>query len=423
MLEKLRLDLDTCIAKIRQSLAVSSRNSLLQGTLAKSPISGLADIIIDYAVRMNASDIHLEPQEEYLRIRFRIDGVLLFIYKIPPAVQNQLISYLKLTAGMDISEKRLPQDGSILYAKKHLDIRISVIPVLFGEKMVMRLLIGGSRILSLTQMGFSEYNLRMFKNLIKLSSGIVTITGPVNSGKSTLLYSVLSYLNRENVNIVTIEDPIEMKITGINQMQVNLKAGMDFAKGLRAVLRQDPDIVMIGEIRDEYSAAEAVRAALTGHLVFTTLHTASAVGAIARLLDMKIAPAMLSIALAGSTAQRLVRRICPNCKEAYMPLENSLEAFLLGDRFYPGIKLFRGTGCVFCNSSGYSGRSAVHEILKIDDTMRMFIAKGEGDLKLRRFLRLKGMKTLLDDCREKVLNGTTTAQEVWRVLNGVYKFK
>ncbi len=423
MLEKLRLDLDTCIAKIRQSLAVSSRNSLLQGTLAKSPISGLADIIIDYAVRMNASDIHLEPQEEYLRIRFRIDGVLLFIYKIPPAVQNQLISYLKLTAGMDISEKRLPQDGSILYAKKHLDIRISVIPVLFGEKMVMRLLIGGSRILSLTQMGFSEYNLRMFKSLIKLSSGIVTITGPVNSGKSTLLYSVLSYLNRENVNIVTIEDPIEMKITGINQMQVNLKAGMDFAKGLRAVLRQDPDIVMIGEIRDEYSAAEAVRAALTGHLVFTTLHTASAVGAIARLLDMKIAPAMLSIALAGSTAQRLVRRICPNCKEAYMPLENSLEAFLLGDKFYPGIKLFRGTGCVFCNSSGYSGRSAVHEILKIDDTMRMFIAKGEGDLKLRRFLRLKGMKTLLDDCREKVLNGTTTAQEVWRVLNGVYKFK
>lgn len=423
MLEKLRLDLDTCIAKIRQSLAVSSRNSLLQGTLAKSPISGLADIIIDYAVRMNASDIHLEPQEEYLRIRFRIDGVLLFIYKIPPAVQNQLISYLKLTAGMDISEKRLPQDGSILYAKKHLDIRISVIPVLFGEKMVMRLLIGGSRILSLTQMGFSEYNLRMFKSLIKLSSGIVTITGPVNSGKSTLLYSILSYLNRENVNIVTIEDPIEMKITGINQMQVNLKAGMDFAKGLRAVLRQDPDIVMIGEIRDEYSAAEAVRAALTGHLVFTTLHTASAVGAIARLLDMKIAPAMLSIALAGSTAQRLVRRICPNCKEAYMPLENSLEAFLLGDKFYPGIKLFRGTGCVFCNSSGYSGRSAVHEILKIDDTMRMFIAKGEGDLKLRRFLRLKGMKTLLDDCREKVLNGTTTAQEVWRVLNGVYKFK
>lgn len=245
MLEKLRLDLDTCIAKIRQSLAVSSRNSLLQGTLAKSPISGLADIIIDYAVRMNASDIHLEPQEEYLRIRFRIDGVLLFIYKIPPAVQNQLISYLKLTAGMDISEKRLPQDGSILYAKKHLDIRISVIPVLFGEKMVMRLLIGGSKILSLTQMGFSEYNLRMFKSLIKLSSGIVTITGPVNSGKSTLLYSVLSYLNRENVNIVTIEDPIEMKITGINQMQVNLKAGMDFAKGLRAVLRQDPDIVMI----------------------------------------------------------------------------------------------------------------------------------------------------------------------------------
>ena len=423
MLEKLRLDLDTCIAKIRQTLAVSSRNSLLQGTLAKSPISSLADIIIDYAAFMNASDIHLEPQEDGLRIRFRIDGVLLFVYEIPPAVQNQLILYLKLTAGMDISEKRIPQDGSILYAQKHLDIRVSVIPVLFGEKMVMRLLISDSKILSLTQMGFSEYNLKLFKSLIKSSSGIITITGPVNSGKSTLLYSVLSYLNRESVNIVTIEDPIEMKIAGINQMQVNLKAGMDFAKGLRAVLRQDPDIVMIGEIRDEYSAGEAVRAALTGHLVFTTLHTASAVGAVARLLDMKVAPAMLSIALAGSTAQRLVRRICPKCREVYIPQENSLEAFLLGDKFYSGMKLLRGTGCAFCNNSGYAGRSAVHEIMKVDDTVRMLIAKGEGDLKLKRFLRLNGMKTLLDDCREKVLDGTTTAQEVWRVLNGVYKFK
>ena len=202
--------------------------------------------------------------------------------------------------------------------------------MLFGEKMVMRLLISDSKILSLTQMGFSEYNLKLFKSLIKSSSGIITITGPVNSGKSTLLYSVLSYLNRESVNIVTIEDPIEMKIAGINQMQVNLKAGMDFAKGLRAVLRQDPDIVMIGEIRDEYSAGEAVRAALTGHLVFTTLHTASAVGAVARLLDMKVAPAMLSIALAGSTAQRLVRRICPKCREVYIPQEKFAGSFFAG---------------------------------------------------------------------------------------------
>lgn len=423
LLEKLRLNLDTSIAKIKQNMAISSRNNLLQGTLAKSPISNLVDLIIDYAMRMNASDIHLEPQENCLRIRFRIDGVLLFIHNVPLILQNQLISYLKLTAGMDISEKRIPQDGNILYTQKHLDIRVSVIPTLFGEKMVMRLLISDSKILSLTQMGFSEHNFKLFKSLIKSSSGIITITGPVNSGKSTLLYSVLNYLNSESVNIVTIEDPIEMKIAGINQMQVNLKAGMDFTKGLRAVLRQDPDIVMIGEIRDEYSAQEAMRTALTGHLVFTTLHTANAVGAVARLLDMKIPPSMLSIALSGSTAQRLVRRICPKCKESYIPQENSLEAFLLGDKFYSGIKLFRGVGCAFCNNSGYAGRSAVHEIMKVDDTIRTFIAKGEVNLKLKRFLHLKGMKTLLDDCREKVLNGTTTAQEVWRVINGVYKFK
>lgn len=423
MLEELQHDLDEHIAEIKHNLQINSRNSFFQGTLSKSPISRFADLIIDYAAAMNASDIHFEPQEKWLQIRFRIDGVLIFIHKIPQQIQLQLISYLKLASGMDISEKRLPQDGSILYAKKHLDIRVSVIPVLFGEKMVMRLLDNDSKILSLMQMGFSGQNLHLFKNLIKSASGIITITGPVNSGKSTLLYSVLNYLNTENVNIVTIEDSIEMKITGINQMQVNLKAGMDFAKGLRAVLRQDPDIVMIGEIRDEYSAGEAVRAALTGHLVFTTLHTANAMGAVARLIDMKVSPSMLSIALAGSTAQRLVRKICPRCKESYQPAENSLEALLLGDRFHAGIKLFKGTGCKYCNNSGYAGRTAVHEIMTVDDDIRMLIAKGEVNLKLKRFLYLSKMKTMLDDCREKVIAGITTAQEVWRVLNGVYKFK
>lgn len=345
------------------------------------------------------------------------------MYKVPQQIQIQLISYLKLMAGMDISEKRLPQDGSILYTKKHLDIRVSVIPVLFGEKIVMRLLSSDSKILSLSQMGFSVDNLHLFKRLIKSFSGIITITGPVNSGKSTLLYSVLNYLNTQNVNIVTIEDPIEMKINGINQMQVNLKAGMDFAKGLRAILRQDPDIVMIGEIRDEASAKEAVRAALTGHLVFTTLHTSSALGAVARLVDMNIKPSMLSITLAGSVAQRLVRKICPKCKEVYQPEENSLEALLLGKKFHAGMKLFKGRGCSFCNNSGYTGRIAVHEIMVLDDNIRMLIAKGEIDLKLKRFLYLNGMKTLRDDCCEKVLSGITTAQEVWRVLNGVYKFR
>ena len=423
LLENLQNDLDESIAKIKENLQINTRNSFLQGSLSKSPINKLADLIIDYAVKMCASDIHFEPQQDYLQIRFRIDGVLLLVYKVPQQIQIQLISYLKLMAGMDISEKRLPQDGSILYTKKRLDIRVSVIPVLFGEKIVMRLLSSDSKILSLSQMGFSVDNLHLFKRLIKSSSGIITITGPVNSGKSTLLYSVLNYLNTQNVNIVTIEDPIEMKINGINQMQVNLKAGMDFAKGLRAILRQDPDIVMIGEIRDEASAKEAVRAALTGHLVFTTLHTSNALGAVARLVDMNVKPSMLSIALAGSVAQRLVRKICPKCKEVYQPEENSLEALLLGKKFHAGMKLFKGRGCSFCNNSGYTGRIAVHEIMVLDDNIRMLIAKGEIDLKLKRFLYLNGMKTLRDDCCEKVLSGITTAQEVWRVLNGVYKFR
>lgn len=427
MLDKLRITLDALVVKITRSMEMSIRNNFLQGQYNKSSVEKLAETLLNFAEVMGASDIHIEPQDICMRVRFRIDGKLLIVYKFSQEIGGYLTSYLKLAAGLDIAEKRIPQDGSILINDKikeqNLDVRVSTIPILFGEKVVLRLLGNKNEIIPLGNMNFSVDNLILFKKLIKSSSGIIAITGPVNSGKSTLLYSILKYLNKEELNIVTIEDPIELKIDGINQIQVNLKAGMDFATGLRAVLRQDPDIVMLGEIRDTITAKEAVRAALTGHLVLTTLHTTNALGVPARLIDMGVNPSMLSIAMLASTAQRLVRTICPKCKELYIPNSNSLESLLLGDKFYSGIKLYRGSGCKFCNYSGYSGRIAIQEIMTIDDNIKSLIAKKDVDIKLKRLVQLNGMKNMLDDGIEKILQGKTTAQEVWCTLNGVYKFK
>ncbi len=419
LLEELQMVLKPQILKIEKNIELSGRNSILQGYYNKSPVAQLVEILVDYAEKLSASDIHFEPQENYMQIRFRVDGLLLLIYELSAKLSSYLISYLKLMAGLDIAEKRLPQDGSILYGNNKIDIRISVIPVLFGEKAVLRLLGRAGNFLGMEQMGFTQENLSKFKSLLHCAGGIITITGPVNSGKSTLLYAALDYLNKREVNIVTIEDPIEMKIEGINQMQINLKAGMSFAVGLKAVLRQDPDIVMVGEIRDEIVAKEAVRAALTGHLILTTLHTANALGVPARLINMGVNPAMLSITLLAGTAQRLVRKICPRCKEVYEVQNNSLEAIFLGKNFHSGMKLYRGTGCEFCHHSGYAGRIALHEIMTVDDEIRAMLAKGETDLKLQRMLRLKGMKFLYDDGITKVMSGITTVQEVWRVLHGI----
>ncbi len=419
LLEELRLALKPQILKIEKNIELSGRNSILQGYYNKSPVARLIEILLDYAEKLSASDIHFEPQEAYMQIRFRVDGVLLLVYKLPVKLSSYLVSYVKLMAGLDIAEKRLPQDGSILYGNDKVDIRISIIPVLFGEKAVLRLLGKTDKFMGMEQMGFTQKNLSDFKSLLRCAGGIITITGPVNSGKSTLLYAALDYLNKPEVNIVTIEDPIEMKMEGINQMQVNLKAGMNFALGLKAVLRQDPDIVMIGEIRDEIVAKEAVRAALTGHLILTTLHTSNALGVPARLINMGINPAMLGITLLAGTAQRLVRKICPKCKELYEVQDNSLEAIFLGKIFHTGMKLYRGKGCEFCHHSGYAGRIALHEIMVVDDEVRAMIAQGETDLKLKRIMCLKGMKFLRDDGIAKIFSGMTTVQEVWRVLHGV----
>lgn len=414
-------DLEQLSLKIMRNLQLQGKHNILQGYRNKSPVADFIDYLLENAYKLQASDIHLEPQEKYLQIRYRIDGKLILIYKASNKISNFLISYLKLISNLDIAEKRLPQDGKFIFPAQNIDIRISTIPVLFGEKVVLRLLGNKENLLNLNQMGFSKMNLKYFKDMISASSGLIVITGPVNSGKSTLLYASLNYLNRLDTNIITIEDPVELNLEGINQMQINQKAGMDFAVALRASLRQDPDIVMIGEIRDEMVAKQAITTALTGHLVLTTLHTKNALGVPARLIDLGVSPVMLSIALLGMTSQRLVRKICPKCKISYKPSENSLEALLLGKDFYLGMDLYKGEGCKYCNYTGFLGQIALQEILRPTEKMRYLISRDDVDVNLKREARLTDFKSLLDDGKMKVLQGITTAQEVWKTLNGVYQ--
>lgn len=414
-------DLEQLSLKIMRNLQLQGKHNILQGYRNKSPVADFIDCLLENAYKLQASDIHLEPQEKYLQIRYRIDGKLILIYKASNKISNFLISYLKLISNLDIAEKRLPQDGKFIFSAQNIDIRISTIPVLFGEKVVLRLLGNKENLLNLNQMGFSKMNLKYFKDMISASSGLIVITGPVNSGKSTLLYASLNYLNRLDTNIITIEDPVELNLDGINQMQVNQKAGMDYAVALKASLRQDPDIVMIGEIRDEMVAKQAITTALTGHLVLTTLHTKNALGVPARLIDLGVSPVMLSIALLGMTSQRLVRKICPKCKTSYKPNENSLEAFFLEKNFYLGMDLYKGKGCKYCNYTGFLGQIALQEILRPTEKMRYLISRDDVDVNLKREARLTDFKSLLDDGKMKVLQGITTVQEVWKTLNGVYQ--
>ena len=422
LLAQIKKDLDDISINILHKLKM--QHKVIDGYYIKSPISELVNCIINYAYTMQASDIHLEPQEKYLQIRFRLDGKMILIYQLDNKISNYLVSYLKLIANLDIAEKRIPQDGKINFSSKdvtNLDIRISTIPIIFGEKIVLRLLGNIQTLLSLDNMEFSYINLNNFKEMIHLSSGLIVITGPVNSGKSTLLYAILNYLNHTDMNIVTIEDPIELDIQGINQMQVNFKAGLDWSLALKAILRQDPDIVMIGEIRDDIVAKQAITTALTGHLVLTTLHTTNALGVPARLIDMGVSPMMLSIALTGMTAQRLVRKICPYCKVKYKPQMNSLESLFLGKDFYVGMDLYKGSGCEKCNYTGFKGQVAIQEVFQVTDKIRHLISKSDVDLNLKRMAQMEGFKNLLDDGKSKVLQGITTVQEVWQVINGVYK--
>jgi type IV pilus assembly protein PilB len=381
----------------------------------ESPIIKLVNQIIQQAIQQKASDIHFDPHETKLVVRYRIDGLLKTVRNLPKHMQNMLISRIKIMANLNITENRLPQDGRIkLNLNMHpVDLRVSTLPAIFGEKIVLRILDLGNTLNHLDNLGFNKLNLKRFLNLIKQPNGIILITGPTGSGKSSTLYAALNRMNNEEVNILTVEDPVEYQLDGVNQLQVNPSVGLTFASGLRSILRQDPDVVMVGEIRDTETAEIAVRASLTGHLVLSTLHTNDSIGTIARLTDMGIEPFLVAASLSGVVAQRLIRKVCRDCKQTFMVTEREKEIFMKR-----GIKIeavSRGKGCGNCNMTGYKGRIAIHEILVIDEPIRQLIMNNRPILELRDHAMKSGTIFLIDDGFLKVKQGLTTTEEVLRV--------
>lgn len=383
---------------------------------------GRIKTLLSGALRNRASDVHLEPLSDGLRVRYRIDGVLRDITTLPAELSRKVIVALKVMCNMDIAESRRPQDGRIgeKYtdredAELEIDMRVSTLPCVNGEKAVIRLLPRKNPYSDIENLGFSSKTLAIYKNWLEQPQGMIILTGPTGSGKTSTLYTSLQVVAKEHVNVVTVEDPVEYVLPGITQTQVHEPAGMTFAAGLRAILRQDPDIIMVGEIRDDETAETAVRAALTGHLVFTTLHTNDAIGAIPRLKDLGPDPGLLSDALLGIVAQRLVRRICPHCAEPYTPNESDLKVLGLGrDHIRPGAWR-KGRGCSMCFNSGFLGREAVVEVIDIDDRVREIIYEGTST-QLHRYLRDINFASFRTAAIEKVTNGLTTVQEILRVL-------
>jgi len=380
----------------------------------------LVNNIISQSAIMGASDIHIEPGEKVVRVRYRIDGELQEVLQSPMSVHPAIVSRIKILGKMDIAEHRVPQDGRVETRLKGrpIDLRISTLPTIYGEKIVIRLLDQSNIQLTKQQLGFSEKQFEVFEDAIRSPNGIFLVTGPTGSGKTTTLYTTLSSVNTPNKNIITVEDPVEYKLAGINQVHINAKAGMTFASALRSILRQDPDIIMLGEIRDAETAEIAVRAAITGHFVLSTIHTNDAASAISRLEDMNVESWMISSALVGVLAQRLVRRICKNCKEEYHPSESDCR-FLNIDPSSDEAKnmvLHRGKGCANCNFTGYKGRAAIHEILPIYREIREMIINKETSDAITDYARKEcGMATLWDDCLRLVKDGVTTVDEMVKV--------
>ncbi|MCS5694825.1 type II secretion system ATPase GspE [Desulfofundulus thermocisternus] len=381
----------------------------------EAPIIQLVNAIIMRALDEEASDIHIEPFEKDIRVRYRVDGLLREVMRLPRRMSQAVVSRIKIMASMDIAERRLPQDGRILLKLpgRDLDLRVSTIPTLFGEKVVVRILDKESiKNLSLENLGFSPANLKVFRNFLRSSYGMILVTGPTGSGKTTTLYAALNAINSVETNIVTVEDPVEYVLEGVNQAQVNVKAGATFATYLRSILRQDPDVIMVGEIRDLETAEIAVRAATTGHLVLSTLHTNDAPGALTRLVDMGIEPFMVASSVLGVVAQRLVRRVCPGCRAPYEPREAELSFAGPGMQ---SAQLFAGRGCEHCNHTGYRGRIAVHEVLVVTPALQRLILKGVSTEELRREALRQGMVSLKEDGLRKVREGITTIAEIMRV--------
>ena len=384
-----------------------------------APIIKLVNVILFQAVKERASDIHIEPFEKDTRVRYRIDGILYDTINPPKKYQSAIISRIKIMANLDIAEKRLPQDGriKIKIADRLIDIRVSIIPTQFGERVVMRLLDKSSILLGLEDIGLFPDDLSTIHSLIKRPNGIILVTGPTGSGKTTTLYGALTKVNTNDKNIITIEDPVEYQLFGIGQIQVNTKINLTFAMGLRHILRQDPDIVMVGEIRDVETAEIAIHASLTGHLVLSTLHTNDSAGALTRLLDMGIEPFLVASTLSAVIAQRLVRVICKDCKESYVPEEESLlEIGISKDQLKDGV-LYRGKGCHSCLNMGYRGRIGIFEILKMNEPIKKLVLEKYDSSTIKRQAMENGMMILKQDGARKVIEGLTTIEEVLRVAH------
>jgi len=377
-----------------------------------APIIRLINALITEAIKENASDIHVEPFESRLSIRFRVDGVLREVLEPPRQIASLLVSRIKVMAQLDIAEKRLPQDGRIALkvANRPVDIRVSTLPSGHGERVVMRLLDKQAGRLDLKQLGMGREEEKRLETMIQKPHGIILVTGPTGSGKTTTLYAMLSVLNDASRNILTVEDPVEYDLDGIGQTPVNTKVDMTFAKGLRAILRQDPDVVMVGEIRDSETAQIAVQASLTGHLVLSTLHTNSAVGAITRLQDMGVEPFLLSSTLLGVISQRLVRNLCPSCKTAFQPDVEQINGFAIS----PDDEIYKSGACSECGQIGFRGRTGIYEVIEVDDTLSTMIHDGASQPKLEKYCRT-GSQSLRDDGIRRVLQGDTTIDEVLRV--------
>ena len=389
-----------------------------QKELAMLPVPQLVDALLQQALQERASDIHIEPATQGVRVRFRVDGMLREKEQLPLELQAAVISRIKLLSALDIAEKRLPQDGRwrVKDEKREVDVRVSTLPVQGGEKAVLRILPFRGMQRNIETLGFSKVALQRYQLLYKKPQGIVLVCGPTGSGKTTTLYATLAELNRPESNLVSIEDPVEMQLAGMNQVQVNTKAGLTFATALRAILRQDPNIIMVGEIRDAETADAAVRAAMTGHLVFSTLHTNDAAGAIVRLLDLGVPPFLVATSLLGVVAQRLVRLVCPKCRQAYRPAEDTAEQMLLKDAPEGNRSFVKGCGCDACGQTGYRGRQAIYEVMPVTSRLRQLIQERAAAYEIEAMARQEGMHTMSEDGVAKAGAGLTSLAEVVRVV-------
>jgi type II secretory ATPase GspE/PulE/Tfp pilus assembly ATPase PilB-like protein len=398
---------------------VSQDSTISGGVIREAPISKIVSTILDFAVKARASDVHIEPLEQKTRVRYRIDGILYEKLVLPRNVHDSVISRIKILSHMKIDEKRLPQDGRFTFrtGEEEVDLRVSSLPSVYGEKIVMRLLKKTMQVPDLPELGLRGKALTNLQSSIRVPHGIILVTGPTGSGKTTTLYSVLSKINTTKVNIMTLEDPVEYQMAGITQVQVNPQAGLTFASGLRSFLRQDPDIIMVGEIRDKETAELAIQAALTGHLVFATLHTNSSSGALPRLLDMEMEPFLLASSMTCVVGQRVVRKVCPHCKQSYQPPAELLADMktVLGPLMPQNVLLYKGAKCQECDGTGYQGRVGIFEVLPVTEKIGRLILERSPSIKIETQAIADGMVTMKQDGYLKILEGATTLEEVLRV--------